>query len=470
MYLMNLIYPMAIRISGGLKETPKLRLCDVQFTLNLILNSLNPPTSKSTKGQGGQTGSDSNSFSITGLQNSLHSIGFLGLKILMVCFDRLLSNEWHRIARCIRDMVPKNIGGVTMWNFLDFVVTYRTPLFVLLLPMIRCKILERVCSTDQEYFYQQQIKQKILGKRIPSCRCRGQLLMYLLTEMKQLREDLTTKKAGVSTDKKAESLGHRLSFAISAAFQGTTKVATTSSPQSGSTPADANSPLDKTPSGGGLTRVFSFRDRTSLPVRGMSVKLGDRKAVDRFLKRRTSYPYNVEEGTGTEGQSGAPDGQSAGQGGTSQQSSSEPKLFRRSTLLIKMRTSKHVSPVKDKVSPEDSSLTETIEEGGEEDQEGSKKEDDVNGEKDSDGQGKGHRLQRQKAGSAKKTFRFRKPGGSGKRSGLGSRQSSSGKDDSQTDLSGQSSTPRSPRSPPPTAGGTGSERSDSIRITISKDK
>lgn len=46
-YLMNMIYPMCIRISGGLKDVPKLRPCDITFTLSVILHSLAPPPSKS---------------------------------------------------------------------------------------------------------------------------------------------------------------------------------------------------------------------------------------------------------------------------------------------------------------------------------------------------------------------------------------------------------------------------------------
>ena len=103
-YLMNLIYPMAIRISGGLKEVPKFRSCDVTFTLTVILNILSPNLVK-TAGKGGSDTSALQNNSL--LQNSLYQIGFLGLKILMTCFDRLLSNEYHRIARCIRDMVSR---------------------------------------------------------------------------------------------------------------------------------------------------------------------------------------------------------------------------------------------------------------------------------------------------------------------------------------------------------------------------
>ena len=371
-YLMNLIYPMAIRVSGGLKDGPRLRSVDVSFILSIVLNSLNPGTGGKTKGS-----VDGQSSGL--LQSSLQETGFLGLKILLVCFERLLSSEWHRIARHIRDMVTKGLGGVYMWNFLDFVVTYRTPLFILLLPMVRCKLLERGC-TAEEAIYQKQIKQKLLGQRLPFCRSRGQLLVYLLAEMKQLREDLVNRKTGTGERKTDHSLSHRLSFAISSAFQAGAR-ASVSSPQGSS--ADPSSP----PASVGLSRGWSFRDKPTLPVRGLSFRVnnknGSRKVVDRFLQRRTSYPYNVEE----ENKPSDP------------QAQSDSRLFRRSTLLIKKRGGSRKAGASPAKSPEESSLTETIDE---EPGKGTGTSGD-----DSEERNK-HRLQRKKAQS-KRTFRFRKP-------------------------------------------------------------
>ena len=71
-YLMNLIYPMCIRISSGLKEVPKLRQCDITFTLTVILNTLKPIPSKKAKGSDSSTGIQQM------MQSSLHQVGFLG--------------------------------------------------------------------------------------------------------------------------------------------------------------------------------------------------------------------------------------------------------------------------------------------------------------------------------------------------------------------------------------------------------
>ena len=54
-YLMNMIYPMCIRISGSIREVPKLRTCDITLILSAILNTLNLNTGK-TPGTGWQAG------------------------------------------------------------------------------------------------------------------------------------------------------------------------------------------------------------------------------------------------------------------------------------------------------------------------------------------------------------------------------------------------------------------------------
>lgn len=310
-YLLNMIYPMCIRISGGLNNLPKLRPCDITFILSVILNSLNPSSSKPGGGSGSKSAESSSLLSNPAFQPSLQQIGLLGLKIMIVCFERQLSNDWYRIARCIRENANKNLKGVTFWNFIDFVVTHRTPLFVLLLPLIRYKLLQKICNYDQEYFYQHQIRCKLEGQNMPHCRSRGQLLVCLFAELRGLKEDLVAKKMGIDEKtKSSHGIGHRPSFTLpSSLHPGVAR----GQPAASSSQASAEETSDYTvdsqsgtvtsqPKRPSLLRGLSFRiDRTNLN-RGTSVKLpvenNDKgKLFDRFI-RRTSYPSNpVETGT-----------------------------------------------------------------------------------------------------------------------------------------------------------------------------
>lgn len=64
----------------------------------------------------------------------------LGLKVMMVCFEKNLSQDWHRVLHCLKDMDTRGEGGIALWDFLDFVVSFRTPLFIQMRPFILTKV------------------------------------------------------------------------------------------------------------------------------------------------------------------------------------------------------------------------------------------------------------------------------------------------------------------------------------------
>jgi hypothetical protein len=70
----------------------------------------------------------------------LYIVFVSGLKIMIICFEGELVADWPRIARTIRDLGKRNEAGSIWWNFIDFVVSQRIPLFVLLQPFILSKV------------------------------------------------------------------------------------------------------------------------------------------------------------------------------------------------------------------------------------------------------------------------------------------------------------------------------------------
>lgn len=120
--LLNLLLPLCLKVGCGRKDAPMMRRTDVRFSLNLLLNLLNPAPLYSSKSE-----SSTHSYKAS-LRASSHSgvqynpsggggsahrspikksslqIAFLGVKILIVCFEQQLKSEWFRIARTIRDM------------------------------------------------------------------------------------------------------------------------------------------------------------------------------------------------------------------------------------------------------------------------------------------------------------------------------------------------------------------------------
>lgn len=66
------------------------------------------------------------------------------LKIMLVCFESDLVSDWGRIARAMRELGKRNEAAPILWNFLEFVVTHRTPLYILLLPFIIHKVRRKI--------------------------------------------------------------------------------------------------------------------------------------------------------------------------------------------------------------------------------------------------------------------------------------------------------------------------------------
>ncbi|XP_074595949.1 unc80, NALCN channel complex subunit [Brevipalpus obovatus] len=394
-YFLNMIYPMCIRISGGMNSAPKLRSCDITFILSVILNSLSPSSSKTSKSSESSNASNAGIF-----LSSLQQIGLLGLKIMMVCFERQLSNDWYRIARCIRENANRNLQGVNFWNFIDFVVTHRTPLFILLLPLVRYKLMQKTCENDQEYYYQHLIRCKLEGQNMPLCRSRGQLLLHLFAELRGLKDDLIAQKRGnEEKSKPAYGFPHRPSFTISSAppsGASKEKEKTSSSQIHSEDPSDAteDQSVPKRPS---LLRGLSFRvDRVALN-RGTSVKLPEpsQKPSSKPV-RRTSYPSSGEDKESEK----KPEPSRA-----DTQSHSEPRLFRRSASAFLKGSRRNKLRVSQNSMEENAGRLD-IEQGSSEDFDPSLLPECPEAGEDFDRTSR-HRLQRQKAQS-RKTFRFRR--------------------------------------------------------------
>lgn len=59
---------------------------------------------------------------------------------MTICFEGELMTDWSRIARTMRELGKRNEASRFLWDFLDFVVTHRTPLYILMQPFIFQKV------------------------------------------------------------------------------------------------------------------------------------------------------------------------------------------------------------------------------------------------------------------------------------------------------------------------------------------
>lgn len=59
---------------------------------------------------------------------------------MAICFEGELMSEWTKIGRTMRELGKRNEAATFLWDFLDFVVTHRTTLYILMQPFIFQKV------------------------------------------------------------------------------------------------------------------------------------------------------------------------------------------------------------------------------------------------------------------------------------------------------------------------------------------
>lgn len=209
-FLMHLLMPLCLKICSGrgVSDVGELKNADISFLVTVILNSMSPPS-----GRTAQSGVQSNrvvgdiragSLTFTGSRDSkrpakisgtLYQAAFLALKVLCVCFESRLANEWPRISRIMRDLGRRNEAAPELWSFLEFAVTHRTPLYIVLMPFILHKISQPPIG-DHERHMQFLIRERLRGLTPPGgIKSRGSLLLELARELRDLREELEERRA-----------------------------------------------------------------------------------------------------------------------------------------------------------------------------------------------------------------------------------------------------------------------------------
>ncbi|XP_023247885.1 protein unc-80 homolog [Copidosoma floridanum] len=199
--LLNLLIPLILQVGTGNKDVPRLRQTDICFSLSAVLNILWPSGTKTMQIStlSSKTANDLRAGSLTfaarDLKNfsktstSLYQVAFLALKIIVICFECELRTEWPRIIRTIKLLNKRNEASLFVWDFLEYVVTHRTPLYIEMLPFIVYKIGQAPIS-DHERNMQTIIKEKINGYGVIVPKSRGALLTDLVHELEKLKEDM----------------------------------------------------------------------------------------------------------------------------------------------------------------------------------------------------------------------------------------------------------------------------------------
>lgn len=164
--------PLCLRVGSGRDDVPKMHPYDISFALQLILHALCPPSSGKPipiPSLVNKTSTDFRYGSLTfttyrdskipiKIKRSLYIVAFLGkltsskkvtnfsntffvaLKMMVICFQEELRFDWLKVTFAMKSLGRRNEAANSLWDFMEFIVTYRTPLFILMRPFIWQKV------------------------------------------------------------------------------------------------------------------------------------------------------------------------------------------------------------------------------------------------------------------------------------------------------------------------------------------
>ncbi|KAF4014159.1 hypothetical protein G4228_005365 [Cervus hanglu yarkandensis] len=197
--LLNLLIPFVLTVGSGSKDSPWLEQPEVQLLLQTVINVLLPPrvisTSRSknfmlesSPAHCSTPGDASKDLRKEGLAESTSQAAYLALKVILVCFERQLGSQWYWLSLQVKEMALRKVGGLALWDFLDFIVRTRIPIFVLLRPFIQCKLLAQPAENHEELSARQHIADQLERRFIPRPLCKSSLIAEFNSELKILKE------------------------------------------------------------------------------------------------------------------------------------------------------------------------------------------------------------------------------------------------------------------------------------------
>ncbi|CAF3529479.1 unnamed protein product, partial [Rotaria sp. Silwood2] len=208
-YLLNFLLPLLLWMSSERKDAPKIHSSDISFIITILLNSVKSPLKLATTmgTQNISLGHLTNSGkqyltsgepiipninythkSMKQLKYLLQTASLLGLKILIISFSKQTRYEWQRIIRAIKLMCNKqsNISS-SLLLFIDFIVSYKTPIYVIIRPFLLHYIHSITSENDCDYEMIRNIQQKLFFDKIETSKSMSEILNELTQELNQLK-------------------------------------------------------------------------------------------------------------------------------------------------------------------------------------------------------------------------------------------------------------------------------------------
>ncbi|XP_048588212.1 protein unc-80 homolog isoform X2 [Nematostella vectensis] len=200
---LRVLLPICIRLGSGRADAPKASPDDVAFALKCFLRVI---TTKNGEYQGAPTtrlsimleeesdGPRQLAFDdpfLTGgskddIPDSLYQAAYLGMKLLIVCFEDQLATEWHLIFSAIDKVVDNEMCGLAFWDFIDFAISHRSPLYLMLLPLIQIKASVIKHHTHAERTHKLQVIEN-LARPHHAARCKNAIIQKFMDELTAIK-------------------------------------------------------------------------------------------------------------------------------------------------------------------------------------------------------------------------------------------------------------------------------------------
>ncbi|CAF4414152.1 unnamed protein product [Rotaria socialis] len=230
-YLLHFFLPLLFWMSSEQKDGQKLHPMDISYIITVLLSSVKPPLKPATTigtqnismasivnaGKQhlilGEATLASNTFShkpIGQLKYLAQTVSLLGLKIVIVSFSKQIRNESQRIIEAIKAICNKQAHiSSNLLSFIDFIVSYETPIYVILRPFLCYYMNSMTSKNDSDYEIIRSIQQKLSFDKIVPSKSMAEILNELTQEWNQLNEELADEskifdvhhKRATSTDK-----------------------------------------------------------------------------------------------------------------------------------------------------------------------------------------------------------------------------------------------------------------------------
>ncbi|KAH7731934.1 protein unc-80 [Aphelenchoides avenae] len=225
--LCHILIPLLLRSAFPGKDVSQFQNKDIAYILNVIHNGINPALAKAslapvssgtlastalrsanpqdTTGRQGSVSVTDRGHSATVsthrlIRESVVQSVFLGLKVMILTCHKQMLTHWVKVARIVKDLVGKKIGGPSLFSFIEFLLNVNLPISLLVLPTVYSKINHKA-MTEQEAAWQNEFRDTITRRSsIAGDSTIGFNAQFnrLAQELQQMKEDFASRNIGKS--------------------------------------------------------------------------------------------------------------------------------------------------------------------------------------------------------------------------------------------------------------------------------